>query len=54
LKLLQAFDVLTRSPYLAQVNYHERAQALAYAQHFGAPLTGEGSAGSAQGGGGGP
>ena len=38
---LQNFDCLTKAPYLVNIAYHERASAVAYAQHFGVPLTGE-------------
>ncbi|EFN55948.1 hypothetical protein CHLNCDRAFT_145248 [Chlorella variabilis] len=34
-----SFDTMTRTPYLAQIAYHERAHAVAYAQHFGVALT---------------
>ena len=38
---LQNFDSVTRVPYLTNVAYHERASAVAYAQHFGVQLSGE-------------
>jgi hypothetical protein len=40
--VLQTFDTMTRTPFLATIAYHERAHAVAYAQHFGVPLTGGG------------
>jgi hypothetical protein len=38
---LQNFDTVTRAPFLGNMAYHERASAVAYAQHFGVQLSGE-------------
>ena len=38
---MQNFDNFTRAPFLATIAFHERTSAVAYANHFGVPLTGE-------------
>lgn len=40
LMALQNFDNLSRSPYLSNYAAHERMTAVAYAHHFGLPITG--------------